>query len=215
MGFLAISVFFGPAFDVLLLSTSNTQSVFWYFLGDGAACADIGVGLNSYGRYQIGVAAHKGIVADDGAMLFLAIVVNSDAAAAHVNAAADIAVANVGEVGQLSAFAHIGVLNFHIVTNLYMVADNSVGTQMYVGTGGYVVFNLTVMGINELQMVIVANLHIGEAGIGTDFAVLTDFGAAFQPSVGVNNGVAANFYTALDKGAGRVHNSKAAIHQLI
>ena len=128
MGFLAVSVLFGPAFNIFLLSTGNTQSIFGHFLGYGAAGADVGIGLYSNGSHQISVAAHEGIIADDGAVLLFTVVVNGNAAAAHVNTAADIAIADIGQVGQLSAFAHIGVLHFYIVTNLHMVADDGVRT---------------------------------------------------------------------------------------
>ena len=148
-------------------------------------------------------------------MLLLAIVVNGDAAAAHIYAAADIAIANIGKMGQLGAFAHVGVFNLYIVANLHMVANHSIRAQMYIGTGRNMVLNLAVMTINKLQMVIIADFYIGKTGVGTDFAVLTDDRVALQPSVGIDNSIAADFYAALDKGAGRVHNGNTAIHQLI
>ncbi len=65
-------------------------------------------------------------------MLLLAVVVDGDAAAAHVNAAADVAVTDVGEVRQLGAFAYVRVFNLDIVADFNVVADNGVGMQMNV-----------------------------------------------------------------------------------
>ena len=118
-------------------------------------------------------------------------------------------------MGQLGAFAHVGVFNLYIVANLHMVANHSIRAQMYIGTGRNMVLNLAVMTINKLQMVIIADFYIGKAGVGTDFAVLTDFGAALQPSVGIDNSIAANLDGAFNKGAGRVHNGYAIVHELV
>ena len=96
-----------------------------------------------------------------------------------------------------------------------MVADNGVGAQVNVRTSGYVVLNLAVMTIDELQVVVVTDFDIGEAGIRTNFAVLADFRASLQPGVRINYGVAANFYARLDEGAGRVHDGYACVHELV
>mgnify|MGYP000361647106 FL=1 len=118
-------------------------------------------------------------------MLLLAVVVDGDAAAAHVNAAADVAVTDVGEMRQLGAFAYVRVFNLYIVADFNVVADNGVGTQMNVRTCGNVVFNLAVMSVDELQMVVVTDFYISEAGVRTDFAVLADFSCTFPvPGVG-------------------------------
>ena len=148
-------------------------------------------------------------------MLFLAVVVDGDAAAAHVDAAADIAVADVGEVRQLGAFANVGVFHLNVVADFYVVADNGVGAQVYVRTCGYVVLNLAVMAVDELQVVVVTDFDISEAGVRTNLAVLADFRAALQPGVRINYGVAANFYASLDEGAGRVHDGYACVHELV
>lgn len=91
------------------MSTGDGQGVFRNLLGNGAAGTDVGVGLYGYRSNQIGVAADKGIVADDGAMLFLAVVVDSDAATAHINTAADITVTDIRQMRQLGACADVGV----------------------------------------------------------------------------------------------------------
>ena len=86
---------------------------------------------------------------------------------------------------------------------------------MHIRTCGHVVFNLAVMAVDELQMVVVTDFYISEAGVRSDFAVLADFGCAFQPGVGINNGIAADFYACFDEGAGGIHDGYACIHQLI
>ena len=148
-------------------------------------------------------------------MLFLAVVVDGNAAAAHVDAAADIAVADVGEMRQFGAFANVGVFHLNVVADFYVVADNGVRAQVYVRTCGYVVLNLAVMTIDELQVVVITDFDIGEAGVRSNLAVLADFRAALQPGVRINYGVTANFYAGLDEGACGIHDGYACVHEFV
>ena len=100
------------------LAHVQCQSIFGHFLGNGAAGTDVGVGLYSNRSNKVGVAADEGVVTDNGAVLLLAVVVDGDAATAHVNAATDVAVTDVGEMRQLGAFAYVRVFNLYIVADL-------------------------------------------------------------------------------------------------
>ena len=148
-------------------------------------------------------------------MLFLAVIVYGNAAAAHVYAAANITVTNIGKMWQLGANAYVGVFNLYKVADFYIIADNGIGTQMYIGTSSYMVANLAVMTIGKLDMSIVAYFYVSKAYVRTDFTILTNNGVALEPGVGIDNGVTADFYAAFDKGAGRIHNGYACIHKLV
>ena len=88
-------ILFGPAFNIQLAGPANAQSVRRHVLGNGAAGADISIRAHFHRRHQVGVATYKSMVADLGAVFLFAVIVDGDAAAAHIDPAADIAVADI------------------------------------------------------------------------------------------------------------------------
>ena len=93
-------------FDCFVAS-ANAHTVFGKVNGNGSACRNVGVVLNSDGSYDIAVAADKHAVSDGGAVLVLAVIVYEYRAAADVALIADIDVADIGEVRHFGVDAYV------------------------------------------------------------------------------------------------------------
>ena len=77
-----------PALPVFLALPGNRQGVRRDFLGDGAACGDIGARPYSDRGDEVGVAADESAVADGAAEFLESVIVGGDGAAAEIDACA-------------------------------------------------------------------------------------------------------------------------------
>ena len=143
-------------------------------------------------------------------MFFLAVIINGDAAAADIDAAADVAVADIAEMRQFAARTDIRIFYFYKITDLDFIADDGIRAQMHVGPDHDVILDPAVVSVNELHLGSVADADIGQAHIRPDLAIFADLRHAFQPGIGIDDGIRADLDTFLDKGTDRVHNSNAA-----
>ena len=98
-------------------------------LGDRRAAADRRAGADLDRRDQDAVAADVRVGADRRAVLVRAVVVGGDAAGAEVDALADVAVAEVGEVVGLGAVAERRVLDLDEVADVHVGAERRAAAQ--------------------------------------------------------------------------------------
>ena len=83
----------GPALLVFLSGPAHGQGIRRDVLGNGGTRRDIGPLAHGHRCHQVGVAADEGIVADDAAVFFKAVVIGGDGAAAKVDTTAHVGVA--------------------------------------------------------------------------------------------------------------------------
>ena len=105
------------------------------------------------------------------------------------------------------------IFNFDKVADFNLVFKHGIRAQMYIRPHYNFIFNGAVVPVGKLHFHFAANFNIGKAYGRPDYAVSADFRIALQPGVRVNNGIIANFNIFADKGACRVHNGYAAVHQ--
>ena len=134
-----------------------------------------------------------------------------------------LAVANIDEElvkfstfasSKLRAIADVGILHFHIVANLHIVADDRVGTEVDTGPDFAAILDFTIVGIRELEMVVVAHDDIGHAHIWTDMAAFADDRITFEYSPRIKDAVAANGDRRVHVRIGRIDDSDAIGHEL-
>ena len=119
-----------PAFNILLFGAGNAKCVLRHLFGNGGACAYISTFADGNRRNKVAVAADKSVVANSGAVFFLAVIVNHNAAAANIYAAADIGIANIGKMRQLGAVADMRIFNFNKVADFNLVFKHGIRAQM-------------------------------------------------------------------------------------
>ena len=88
--------FGGKPFNVDLSGPGNAQPFFRHPIGDGAACADVGVVPYRHRGHQVGVAADECAVADGAAIFMNAVIVDGDTAAAEVDVLPYVRIPHIG-----------------------------------------------------------------------------------------------------------------------
>ena len=106
-----------PAVERGLTRARDRERTVRYVLGDRGASGGEHAVAQLYRGDQIGVAADEAVVADDGLVLDVAVIVDDNRAAAEVYALADRCVADVGQVRNLGAVADGGLFQLHEVAN--------------------------------------------------------------------------------------------------
>ena len=155
-----------------LLLAGNGKTVCRDILRDYRTCS--GKGPVAYGdrRNKAGVAADEYIVANDGTMLFGAIVIDEYRAAAHVDPAAHVTVANVGKMGQFRAFSNVGVLDLHEIADLAALCNVAAGTKLHKGADGDIVAHDCIPGHHCLEGAAAAHRGVDEAAAGAEGIIL-------------------------------------------
>ena len=87
---LALAVALHPVGLVDLTRPCNGKLIGLHIRGNGGACRDIGIRSHIDRRHQVGIAADKGVVTHLAAEFAVAVVVDSDHAAADVDVRAEI-----------------------------------------------------------------------------------------------------------------------------
>ena len=155
-----------PAFDLLLPCTRHGECAGGNVACDRRARSNIRSLAHRNGRDEVRVAADEGIVLDDCAELLLAVVVDRDRAAAHVDVRTEVAVPDVGEMRQFRALTDVRILHLNKITDLHTRTDVTVGADMVELPKLRAVLNLGIMRKNVVCFDIVADNHILEADIG-------------------------------------------------
>ena len=186
----------GPALQIGLAFAGNAHIPGGHILGDGAACGGVSAVAHGYGCNQIGVAAHKHIVADGGAELIFAVVVAGNGAAAEVAVLTHIRIANVGEVAHGVAHGKVGIFGFHISAQMHAVAGNGVFAHMGVGADLVVFAQRAVIHLAGVHGGVFANDGIFQQGVGADHAALGHDGFAPQNGAGQQSGTRGHLHAA-------------------
>ena len=140
------------------------------------------------------------MVANGRAVFDLAVVIDSDRPAADIDTTADIAVADVAEVRQFRAIADGGVLDFHIVADFDLIADDRIGPEMDEWADFTAVLDFAVMSIHELDMVVIAHLDVSHADVRADLAAFADDRIAFEDRPRIKYRIAADGNGRIDIG---------------
>src|SRR5438874_498398 len=93
--------------DVALLCASDPQCPGWHVLGDRRACGRPGVVADGDRGHQRDVDPSVYVLADLGAVLVLPVVVGGDGAGPEIRSLPHIGIADVGQVRDLGARAHV------------------------------------------------------------------------------------------------------------
>ena len=119
-----------PIFDYLSLTALKCQRIRRHLACDSRARGGGRVLAYLHGCYKIGVAADKRIRADLRAELVHTVVIRGNTAAAEIDAAPHVAVADICKMRDRRIFADIAVLDLHKIAYLHALADNRTGTEL-------------------------------------------------------------------------------------
>src|SRR5689334_6998069 len=123
-----------PAFLVNLAAAADGQGVVGNVLGNTGSGADISALADLHWRYQGGVAADEGTVADHRGIFAKAVVITSDGAGAYIHPFAHLRIAQVAQVLRLGALAQLQLFAFHKIAHVRAFGNVAAGTQMGIWT---------------------------------------------------------------------------------
>src|SRR5215216_1436312 len=122
-----------PALDGPLVGAFDGEGVGRHVLGDGGSGGGLGPVPDRHGGDQHGIGSDEGAVADGGAVLVHAVVVDEHGAGADVDPGTDVGVAHVAEVRDLGPGTDGGVLDLDEGAGLAALAQVAAGTQGHEG----------------------------------------------------------------------------------
>ena len=155
------------------------------------------------------------MVADGRTVFDLAVVIDGNRPTADIDVLTDIAVPDIAEMGQFRAVTDRRVFDFHIISDFYVIADDRIGSEVDEGSDFTAIFDLAVVGVHELDMVIVAHLYIGHADIGSDVAVFADDRMALEDRPRIKYRIAADGNGRIDIGIIGIDDRNAVSHELL
>ena len=123
----------GPILLILLPGAGDGEGHGGDVVRDGGAGGNIRAVADRDRRDEVCVAADEGVVADGGTVLFRAVIVDRDRAAAKVAVLADVAVANIGEVRNLRAVGDRGIFDLDEIAHADMAPDRGAGADVSKG----------------------------------------------------------------------------------
>src|SRR6266571_6116541 len=112
-----------PARNGHLLHAGEGQLPRRGVLGERGSSTECRAPAHAHRRDELGVRADENVVLYDGAVLVRSVVVAHDRAGADVDVAADLAVADVGEVIRLGTCAYATRLDLHEVADVHFCSD--------------------------------------------------------------------------------------------
>src|SRR6267154_746709 len=113
-----------PAWNGHLLGAGQRQLACRSVLGERGSGAERRPAADPHRRDKLRVRADENIVLDDGAVLVRPVVVAHDRAGTDVDVAADVAIADVGEVIGLGTRAYAARLHFHEVADVHFCGES-------------------------------------------------------------------------------------------
>ena len=184
--------------------------------GERAAGAGGGAVADSERGNQHIAGANAHFVADNGLVFVHAVVVASDGAGADVAAAADLRVAEVGEVVGFAAAADGAVFHFHEVADVHFVGQIGIGAQAGEGADAGAAADAAVFEVREgLDNRVIADDGVFNHAVGADGHVVAELVVAFQHHVYINHHVLAVPKAAAQVEAGRVAQGEACLEQVV
>ena len=121
----------------------------WDFVGDDAACADIGAVSDFDGGDERGVGADEGFGSDFGAQLFVSVIVAGDRSRADIRFGSHRCVADIGQVVDFCACADLAVLDLDEITDMRVCADDGAGAQAGIGADDRACFDSNLLHVAE------------------------------------------------------------------
>ncbi len=202
-----------PPFQIHLPGPGDPQLPRGHVLGDGGPGPDVSPGPHGHRRHQGGVAADKGLFADNGRVFLLAVVVAGDGPGPDVGAGPHVRIPQVGEVACLDAFMENRLLHFHEVAHMHPGPEIAQRPQM--GAGPHIHPDAqAALGDDgaHLDINVVFQDGIDNLDRRLDAAVLADDGVALQVDVGIDDGVPADADERLDISGLRVDEADPLVH---
>ena len=163
---------------------------------------------------QVCIASDEGVIINGAAMLVLPVKINSHCTTSEIDILAQIRIAAVDEMRQLRAIAHIGILDFDEITDLHMVMQYRIRTEMDERPDLVIAANATFMTVHAVQMREITAVYIGQLGIRSDLAVLADDCLPLKHSPRQQHGITADFDILLDIGMFRIDDADPGSHKL-
>ena len=203
-----------PAFLHLLAAAADDHGVHGDVLGHGGGGGNKGPVADLHRGNEVGVAAHKYVAADGGAVLVEAVIVAGDSAAAEVAVVAYIAVAHIGEMGHLGSLAQVAVFQLDKGADLGALPHHAVGPDVGVGADLAALLNLALLTLGGVDGAAVSHLAVGEHDVGANLAVGAHSGLAPKNGAGQQQSSRLDGDLFLHIHAGRVHHHYAGLEQL-
>ena len=160
------------------MCSANSKCFCWHVLGNNRAGTGVCTLTNCYWSNQAGITANKSIITNDSAMLNLAIIIYGNSTTATVYILAYIRITDILQMWQFSTLAYIRILYLYEVTDMNIVADMCLWTEMYVRTEVNTIIYYALMSISKMSCYIVSDNCIAETAAWANLAVLTNNGLA-------------------------------------
>ena len=189
-----------PVALVLLAGAGDGEGIGLHIVGDGGPGGNVRALAHVHGGDEVRVAADEGIIVNDGSELPRPVIVDRHGAAAEVDVLAHIAVADVGQVGDLCPVADGGVFDFDKVAAADMIADARAGTDVGERPDGRVAADLGVIDLRGVDFRPLADLDILQIAVRPDGAAVGDRRRAAQDGAGQNGRARADEDGRLDIG---------------
>ena len=173
-----------PAVERGLTRARDRERTVRYVLGDrGAGRGEHAVAQLDRGD-QIGVAADEAVVADDGLVLDIAVVVDDHRAAAEVNALADRRVADIGQMRDLGAVADRRFFQLNEVADAAAVADHALRADIGERADRCLFADLRLIDLRAVDRGARADLRLFEDGVRADDRACADLAAGADVAAG-------------------------------
>ena len=154
------------------------------------------------------------MTADGGAVLFEAVVVAGDGAAAEVAVLAHVAVPHIGEVGHLGPPAQVAVFQLDKGPDFGALPHHAVGPDVGVGADLAVRPEHALLTLGGVDGASVLHGGVGNHGLGADAAVFPDHRLPPEDGAGEEQGARPHGDPLLHIDGGGVHHNHARLQQL-
>ena len=201
--------FVHPAGDILLACTRNRQRVLRNRLRDGGTGRDICTIFHSDRRDEVGIASDERIVTDGRAEFRLAIVIDRNGTAAHIDILSHIAIADIGKMRQFRSLSDGRILHFDKIIDLHAFTDMRPRTQMDELSQLYMIVDHCIVRIKELPCHEIADFRILNADRWPDLAMFSDFRAAFEVGHGIDDCIPTDFNVRVNECGSRIDDGNA------
>ena len=142
-------------------------------------------------------------------MLFVAVIVGGDGAAAEVHPLPHVAVAHIGQMADLGAVSDDGVLHLHEVPHPAVVTDTAVGPDIGEGPHGGVAADGALIDLRGIDGGVLSHDAVPHHGVGADLAAGADGGMAPEDGTRQQGHAGSDGAAGIDIGGGGVYDGDA------
>src|SRR2546425_5995579 len=183
-------------------------------LGDGRARADIGAARDAHWSDQRRIGADEAIIFDHGAVLGNTVVIAGDGASAHIDACAELRIADVAKVIGLRLRAQPTGLDLDEVADMHVLGEAGSRAQPGVGSYPAALADLGFLQVREgKHLAARTDAHIAQHAIRADAHAFAKAHAPFEDAVDVDRYIALAIELAAHVEARRIGEADAGVHQ--